>query len=449
MFKKVDLINGPILKSIIIFSFPLFVSYLFQIFYNTVDTFIIGRYLGDNSLAAIGSVGAVYDLLIGFATGIGTGLSIVISRYFGKGDNVLLKKSIATCLVIGFGMAVLIAFVGYYSLNGILTILKTPSDIFVEAYGYISIVIIFSVFIFAYNLFSSILRSVGDSFRPLIFLIFSSLLNIVLDYYFIAKLNMGIKGAAIATVIAQGVSAILSILYILNYRKNLVPTTKDYKLDKDMTIEMTLQGLSMGFMSSIVSLGSVILQYGINSLGTLIIAAHQAARKVYIITMLPIMGIGLAMPTFVGQNAGANKYLRIRKGLLYTFALDIVLALIITVFTFIFGRDLIALISSSQEEIILNNAYYYILVAAPFYSVLGILVISRNSLQALGLKVVPLISSIIECLGKIVFCLFFVPLWGYNAVIFCEPIIWCLMCAQLVYTLFRYEKIAHAEDAVI
>ena len=448
MFKKVDLLNGPILKSIIIFSIPLFISYLFQIFYNTVDTFIIGRYLGDNSLAAIGSVGAVYDLLIGFATGIGTGLSIVISRYFGKGDAKLLKKSIATCLVVGFGFAALIAFFGYFSLNSILTILKTPKAIFLEAYGYISIIILFSAFIFAYNLFSAILRSVGDSFRPLLFLIFSSVLNMVLDYYFIAKLNMGIKGAAIATVIAQGLSAFLSLFYILKYRKNLVPSLEDFKLDTALTKEMTFQGLSMGFMSSIVSLGSVILQYGINSLGTLIIAAHQSARKVYNITMLPILGIGLAMPTFVGQNAGAHKYLRIRKALIYTFILDTVLAMVITVYTFIFGRNLIAWISSSQEAIILNNAFYYILVAAPFYSVLGILVTSRNSLQALGLKIVPLISSVIECVGEIVFCFIFVPLWGYNAVIFCEPIIWCLMCIQLVYTLFTYDKIANATDEV-
>lgn len=254
--------------------------------------------------------------------------------------------------------------------------------------------------------------------------------------------------AAIATVIAQGLSAFLSLFYILKYRKNLVPSLEDFKLDTALTKEMTFQGLSMGFMSSIVSLGSVILQYGINSLGTLIIAAHQSARKVYNITMLPILGIGLAMPTFVGQNAGAHKYLRIRKALIYTFILDTVLAMVITVYTFIFGRNLIAWISSSQEAIILNNAFYYILVAAPFYSVLGILVTSRNSLQALGLKIVPLISSVIECVGKIVFCFIFVPLWGYNAVIFCEPIIWCLMCIQLVYTLFTYDKIANATDEV-
>lgn len=446
MFKKVDLLNGPILRSIIIFSIPLFISYLFQIFYNTVDTFIIGRYLGDNSLAAIGSVGAVYDLLIGFATGIGTGLSIVISRYYGKGDSLLLKKSIATCLVLGFSFAAIIAFVGYFSLNNILHILKTPDDIFNEAYTYISIIIMYSIFIFAYNLFSSILRSVGDSFRPLLFLIFSSVLNMALDYYFIATLHMGIRGAAVATVIAQGISAFLSVYYILKYRKDLIPNAKDYKLEKAMTKEMAFQGLSMGFMSSIVSLGSVILQYGINSLGTLIIAAHQSARKVYNITMLPILGIGLAMPTFVGQNAGAHKYLRIKKALIYSFILDTALALFITIFTFMFGRQLIAWISSSREDVILTNAYYYILVAAPFYSVLGILVTSRNSLQALGLKLVPLVSSIIECVGKIIFCFVFVPIWGYNAVIFCEPLIWCLMCIQLVYTLFRYEKIANAVD---
>ena len=210
--KNTDLIHGSIMKSIIVFSIPLFISYLFQTFYNTADTFIIGRFLGDTSLAAIGSVGAIYELLIGFANGIGTGLTLVTSRYFGSGDRKLLRKSVAGTLMIGFFFAIVIAFFGYVLIDPLMSILKTPEDIYFEARSYIVIIISYSVFIFAYNLFSGVLRAVGDSFRPLVFLIISSLINIVLDYFFIAQLKMGVEGAAIATVIAQGISAILCLI---------------------------------------------------------------------------------------------------------------------------------------------------------------------------------------------------------------------------------------------
>ena len=441
--KNTDLIHGPIMKSIIVFSIPLFVSYLFQTFYNTADTFIIGRFLGDVSLAAIGSVGAVYELLIGFANGIGTGLTLVTSRCFGSGDKAQLRKSVAGTLMIGFFFALVIAFLGYSFIDMILSVLKTPADIYDEARSYIVIIIVYSVFIFAYNLFSGILRAVGDSFRPLIFLIVSSLINIILDYCFIGQLGMGIEGAAVATVIAQGISALLCLVYIFIKRKELIPDKADFKIGKKLFKEMTLQGLSMGFMSSVVSLGSVILQYGINGLGTLTIAAHQAGRKVYNITMMPILGISLAMPTFVGLNAGAGEFKRIKKALIYTYIIDGVLALFITVLTFIFGKELVAFVSGSSEPTVLNNAYYYILVAAPFFGALGPLLTTRNSLQALGEKFVPLISSFIECVGKIVFCFVFIPFFGYNAVIFCEPLIWCVMAVQLVYTIMNLDVIKY------
>ena len=442
--KNTDLIHGSIMKSIIVFSIPLFISYLFQTFYNTADTFIIGRFLGDTSLAAIGSVGAIYELLIGFANGIGTGLTLVTSRYFGSGDRKMLRKSVAGTLMIGFFFALVIAFSGYVLIDPLMSILKTPEDIYFEARSYIVIIISYSVFIFAYNLFSGVLRAVGDSFRPLVFLIISSLINIVLDYFFIAQLKMGVEGAAIATVIAQGISAVLCLIYISVKRKELIPDIADFRIGKELFTEMTLQGLSMGFMSSVVSLGSVILQYGINGLGTLTIAAHQAGRKVYNITMMPMLGISLAMPTFVGQNAGAGEYGRIKKALIYTYIIDAIMALFITVLTFIFGRQLVAFVSGSNKELVLNNAYYYILVAAPFFGVLGPLLTTRNSLQALGEKFVPLISSFIECAGKIVFCFVFIPLFGYNAVIFCEPLIWCVMTVQLVYTIMNLDVIKYA-----
>ena len=440
----VDLINGPIFKSLVLFAIPLFVSYLFQTLYNTVDTMIVGHVLGDTSLAAIGSTASIFELLVGFANGIGTGLCIVCSRCFGSGDEKQLKKSVCTAIVVGFSSAILISIIGCLTVKPLLTILRTPDEIIDEAYSYIFVITLFTTVMFAYNLGSSLLRSVGDSLMPLIFLIFSSVLNIGLDYWFIAGLNMGIQGAAYATALAQGISAVLCFIYIVKYKKILVPSKEDFKIDKDLYVDMIGQGYSMGFMGSIVSIGSVILQYGINDLGTTVIAAHTAARKVYSMMMLPVMGLALASPVFVGQNAGAGQFKRIRQGLRDMNIFDIVLAAVMTIICVVFGKAIVIGVSGTSDPTIIDYAYRYVCVSAPFFSVLGILIQSRFALQGLGAKVVPLISSIIECVGKIIFCFIFIPMFGYEAVIWCEPLIWVVMMIQLLISLYTHPSIKNA-----
>lgn len=206
------------------------------------------------------------------------------------------------------------------------------------------------------------------------------------------------------------------------------------------------QGFSMGFMSSIVSAGSVILQYGINSLGYLTIAGHTAARKLYMFFNMPFMAMGMAMSTFVPQNKGANQYKRIRQAMRYAYIYDIVMAGIVTVILMICSTGLVKFISGSQEPIVINNASLYLKVVGPFYAVLGILVQTRFALQGLGKKMLPLISSIIEFFGKIIFVLVFIPKFQYLAVIFCEPVIWCVMAIQLVYSFYTNPYIKNAKS---
>ena len=220
---KVDLIKGNILKSLIIFAIPLFISNVFQQLYNTMDTMIVGNFLGDTSLAAIGACSAIYELLVGFALGIGNGLSIVTARSYGSNDKELLKKSVAGSVVIGIFVTVVIMIISQLFLFPLLKVLNTPENIIQESYSYIYTVTLFVGVMFIYNLCAGLLRSIGNSVMPLVFLIISSALNIGLDILFITQFNMGIKGAAIATVISQGISGILCIIYIYKKCPILIP----------------------------------------------------------------------------------------------------------------------------------------------------------------------------------------------------------------------------------
>lgn len=432
----VDLIHGPIFQSLMIFALPLLVSNIFQQLYNTVDTMVVGNYLGDVSLAAIGACTSIYDLLVGFALGIGNGLAIVTARSFGSQDKELLKKSVASSLVIGVMVSLALTIIGMTFLYPLLEILNTPLDIIQEAYSYISVIVLFIFVMFAYNLCAGLMRAIGNSVMPLVFLIVSSLLNVVLDILFITQFHMGIQGAAVATVVSQGVSVVLCIIYIFKKTQILLPSKKHFQIDEELYKELLGQGFSMGFMSSIVSAGSVILQYGINNLGYLIIAGHTAARKLYMFFNMPFTAMALGISTFVSQNRGANQRERIHKAMKYAYIYDVIMATIVTIIILIFGSSLVKLISGSSESIVLDNGTLYLMIVGPFYAILGILMQTRYALQGLGQKLLPLVSSVIEFIGKIIFVFVFIPQFEYMAVIFCEPVIWCVMCLQLVYSLY-------------
>ena len=445
--ENVDLINGPIFKSLIIFAIPLLISNIFQQLYNTVDTMIVGNVLGDVSLAAIGSCTSIYDLLVGFALGIGNGLAIVTARSYGSHDEKLLKKSVASSLVIGIVVSFVLTIIGVIFLKPLLNLLNTPAEIINEAYSYIVFIVLFIIVMFAYNLCAGLMRAIGNSFIPLVFLIISSLLNIGLDLLFITQFHMGVKGAAVATVIAQGISVVLCIIYILKKVPMLIPTKEDFEIDKELYKELLGQGFSMGFMSSIVSAGSVILQYGINNLGYLIIAGHTAARKLYMFFNMPFIAMALAISTFVSQNKGANQKKRIKQALRYAYIYDFIMAAIVTVIILLFGSSLVKMISGSNESVVLQNGTLYLIIVGPFYAVLGVLMQTRYALQGIGQKLLPLISSIIEFFGKIVFVVFLIPRFQYMAVIFCEPVIWCVMCVQLLYSFYTNSYIREKEVA--
>ena len=429
---NVDLMHGPILSSLLLFMLPILVSNLFQQLYNTVDTMIVGNVLGDTALAAIGSCGSIYELLVGFGIGIGNGLAIVAARSYGAQDEDLLKRTVTGSVVIGLIASLVITAAGFLGLRPLLQLLDTPAEILEDAYRYIIVIDLGVLVMFLYNLCAGLLRAIGNSVMPLVFLLISSGLNVALDLWFIAGLGMGVQGAAVATVIAQGISVVLCILYVMRRVPLLLPARKHWAVGQHLYWELFSQSISMGLMSSIVSAGSVVLQYGINGLGTLTIAGHTAARKLFSFTNMPLISMANAGSTFVSQNRGAAQPERVRKGMRTMYLCSVVIMAAEVVLMQLFARQLVQLISGSTAPLVLENGARYLMWNAPFYAVLGVLLCTRYALQSLGQKVLPLFSSVIELVGKVIFVLVFIPRYAYNAVILCEPIIWCFMAAYLV-----------------
>ena len=444
----INLTDGPILRSIIAFAIPIIISNIFQQLYNTADIIIVGRFLGQDSLAAVGATAAIFELIVGFALGVGNGMGIIIARHYGARNHRLLKRAVASTIVIGAVLSLLIAVIGSIGMFPLLRFLGTPESIIDQSYAYISIVVLGIAVTFAYNLCAGLLRAVGDSQAALYFLILAAIVNVILDIFCITQLHMGVAGAAVATIIAQGISAILCFLYIKKRVNFLVPSRKDFVRDDELYLDLLSQGLAMGLMSSIVSLGSVMLQSSINALGPVIISAQTSARRIFSFSTLPFAAIAAAMTTFTSQNLGAEKPHRIAKGFRQSSLVAIGWALFAFVFLLFVSPWLNQLISGSSDPALLDNAALYNRIGSAFYIPLALLLILRNSLQGLGQKSAPLLSSFIELAGKVLFVIFIIPHTGYLGVILCEPILWVLMAIQLSYSFLNHPFIKEVRHEI-
>ena len=437
---SVNLLEGPILRAMIAFAIPVMIANIFQQLYNTVDIMIVGRFLGEESLAAVGATAAIFELVVGFALGIGNGMGIVIARHYGAGNYEKLKSAVAATFVIGGVLSIVIAVLGNFTLYPLLKLLGTPSNIINQSYEYIYLIVVFVGVAFAYNLCAGLLRAVGDSKAALYFLIFSAIINIILDIYFIAYLHLGVRSAGVATIISQGVSAVLCFTYIRKKTPFLIPSKKHFTWNKKLYVDLLGQGMSMGLMFSVVSIGTVILQTSINALGSTIISAQTSARRIMIFALLPIIAMNATVTTFTSQNFGARQYRRIVEGLRQAMAIAITWSIFISIVLFFASPYLNELVTGSNDEELIYQASLYLKISSAFYPILSVLVILRNALQGLGQKMMPLLSSIIEMLGKIFFVIFIIPSTGYLGVILVEPILWVVMAAQLYYA-FRKEPV--------
>lgn len=444
--RKKTLTEGNPVKLIVLFAIPIFLGNLFQILYSLIDTKIVGSTLGETALASVGSVSTLYNLLTGFFNGLTLGFSVVTARFYGSGEEKALKKNIAGAITLGFGTAIVLITLTAVFLKPILRLLQVPAEQFDMSYSYI-VVLVWGMFItLAYNLCANTLRATGDSVTPLIYLVISSLVNVGLDYFFILNLHLGVAGAAYATVIAQFLSVVLCLIRIYRGFPILHVGREDFQFDREQLWQLYQNGLSMGMMSSLVNFGTVVLQSGINQLGTSIIVAHTAARKVFEIWNLPISVMGSAMATYCGQNYGAGKYGRIREGIKGALGLGAVWAVVVFIMAHTISPYLIRFITSSDSSEIIYWGRKYLEYDMSFIILCVGIVVLRNSMQGFGDYKTPVFSSFIELMGKVVFTFTFVRFFGYWGIIWTEPVIWVLMVIPLIIQTWR-NPVVHSQDA--
>lgn len=437
MAKTKDLTQGNVAKLLLFFAFPTLLSNVFQQFYNLADTAIAGHILGDNALVAIGASSTINSLVLSFAWGLNGGFGIIIAQCFGAKDFKKLKKSVAISLSINVLFSLIVCIFSIFMSRPMLQALNTPAARLNEANSYISVILVFIIVPMLYNLEAVILRSLGDSKTPLYFLIFSSVLNIILDYVLIKFTQMGVKGAAVATVLAQLLSVILCFVVILKNFKIIRLKKNDFHFSASLFKNMMSAGMAMAVMNSIFSIGSIIMQGSINALGEDVIAAHLGSRKVAEMFMQPLVTIGTACSTFVGQNYGALKIGRIKASIKYS----TIYSFIWSVFTFFilwfFGGQIARLVTGSASQVVFDNTQMYLRINAPFYFVLGLLFTLRFSIQSVDRKMPPIISSSMELASKIAAAYLFIPLWGYLGACIAEPLSWTL---GAIYLLFVFKK---------
>lgn len=434
-----DLTTGDELKVIVKFALPVFASNFLLQCYNLTDVAIIGNNLGDHALTSMGAVSTIYGLFTALIFGMGNGFAVVTSKHYGSGNKDRLHQGIFNTLILAFLWIVLISTVGMISLKPLMRLLGTPESSFEESYGYASIMIGFIFFTFCYNVLSALLRAIGNSLAPLIFLAISVASNIGLDILFVVHLGLGLKGAATATIIAQTLSAAVCFIYIMKAVPELRFSRKDMKISGSMLGDIFTAGISFALMFSVVNLGTMILQRAINSLGDTIIAAHVSARKISELCMMTLSTLASSMATFAGQNHGAGKHDRVKTGLKKTIILGFGIATFLNLLIYTAGPLMVKLISGSSNQELLSNAVFYLKFDLPFYYVLAIILITRSTLQGLGSKIAPLVASLMELVLKILTAGILVKFLGYTGIAMCEPIIWTV-CAVYILIVFANNK---------
>ena len=437
-----DMTKGNAVRMILTFAIPLFIGNIFQQVYSMVDTMVAGYCLGDQAIAAIGSTSSLYALIIDLAWGLNSGFALIVTQAFGAHEPEKIRKSIGHMMMLDGIIAAVLTTLALIFLPSLMRLMNTPESIFDQAYSYMMVIFAGLLATICYNMFAGILRAFGNSRTPLYFLIFSSLLNIALDLLFVAVFHMGVGGAALATVAAQAVSGVLAGIYVYRNYRDMLPVKEDFRLEKGLTKEMITTGAAMGFMYSLVDLGSVIFQGAANALGEMYIASHTAARRIINILMQPMSGLMNASGTFVGQNWGAKQKQRIRNTLKKIMGMQIAwglfTCLIVYLFgpwglftcliVYLFGRAIIQFVTGTQSEAILANAVLSLHIHFPFFPVLGVLLAMRVSMQSMGQKTAPVISSVIELLMKIISVLWI----GFVGVCVTEPVTWVIMTAFLI-----------------
>ena len=435
-----DLTSGSPFGLILGFALPMLLGLLFQQFYNMVDTMVVGQCLGVTSLAAVGSTGSINFMINGFCIGAATGFAIPVAQKFGAGDHKGMRKFVANAGYLAAVFAVVMtAAVGILCMD-ILRWMNTPEDIIQGAYDYIFVIFMGIPVTYMYNLLAGIIRSLGDSKTPVYFLLLSSVLNIGLDFFTILVLHMSVGGPALATVVSQGISAVLCLAYMIHKFPVLRMEGDEKKPDRDMIRVLCAMGIPMGLQYSITAIGSVILQAAVNSLGSMAVAAVTAGSKISMFFCCPFDALGSTMATYGGQNVGAKKLDRVSEGLKAASILGCAYAVLAFVIMIFFRGTLAGFFVGTAAPEVVSNAGLFLLINSAFYIPLAFVNIVRFLIQGMGYSKFAILAGVFEMVARTLVGFAFVPVFGYVAACFASPVAWIFADAFLFPAYFHVLK---------
>lgn len=435
-----DLTVGSPMKLILGFAFPMFLGLLFQQFYSLVDTMIVGKYLGVDPFAGVGSTGSLNFIVIGFCMGLCSGFSVPISQSFGAKDFPLLRKMVTNSVWLCTFFSVVITTLMLLFCRPVLTWMNTPENIFEYAYIYIFIIFAGIPCTILYNMTAAILRALGDSKSPIIFLAISSAINIGLDLLLIIVFRMGVDGAALATVVSQGVSGVISIIYIKKKFDILAMEKGDWKLERHLAGKLTGVGIPMGLQYSITGIGSVILQTAVNGLGSIYVASMTAGSKINIFLACPFDALGQTMAPYAGQNIGASKLDRVGKGLRAACIIGFIVSGLMVIVVKLFGDQLTMLFLDEKDPVIMQNSTQFLIIVSAFYCLLTLVNTVRFTIQGMGFSSLAIIAGVMEMIARGIAGMLLVPAFGYLGACYSSPLAWLLADAFLIPAFFLCKR---------
>jgi len=445
-----DMTIGSPFRLILRFSVPLLFGNLFQQTYNLIDAAIVGKYLGLDALASVGASSSVIFLIIGLCTGTCAGCSIPIAQRYGAKDEEGMRTTIANAIYFGIGLAVIVTLLTTCFCSTILRIMHTPENIFSGAFAYLFIIFLGIPFTVLYNMVAGMLRAVGDSRTPFLFLMISTILNIFLDLFFILVLPLGVAGAALATILSQGIAGSLCLLYIIRKFDILKPRPGEWKLLPAMQRKLANVALPMGLQYSVTAIGSMLLQSGINTLGSDAVGAFTAAIKLKMFFICPFDALGTALASYCGQNLGAKKADRITKGLFAALTIGVTYAVCAFVVLYFFTPVLALMFLDAGETHVIALTHQYMIFGSAMYIMLAFLNDARFSIQGLGYSRLCIFSGVFELFARAIVSLFFIPKFGYTAACCADPFAWIaadvFLLPAFVYCLNKEKKRIAAEQ---
>ena len=427
-------------KIILNFTIPIVIGNIFQQFYSMVDTVIVGKFVGTKALAAVGSTGTIGFLILGFLMGLTAGFTVLTSQRFGAGDMPGMRKTVGSAAVLSVIVSVVMTVISMAFMKPLLILMNTPEDIFQDAYKYIMIICAGIFTQVMYNLLAGILRALGNSKTPLYFLLFSAALNIVLDLVLIIVFHLGAAGAAYATVIAQGVSALLCLVYIIKKVPILKLDRWDFKLDGHLVRQQLAIGFPMALQYSITAIGAMMVQAALNVLGSVHVAAFTAANKIEQVATQVYVALGTTMATYCAQNMGAGKYTRIRKGFKSATLIGFIYAVVTGVIIFFVGKYMTIFFVSENVNQIMEYVDIYLRCVSVSFLPLVIVNLYRNGIQGMGYGLLPMTAGIAELVGRSGAALIASHFGSYMGICLASPAAWVLAGTLLLIMYFEIMK---------